>query len=146
MNGSNHILLPAGGKTLTDVHGTPRDFFEKLDAEFRFTLDPCTDGTNAMCARFFTVEQNGLMQDWGRERVFMNPPYSNCFAWMCKAWVSSLCGATVVCLVPVRTDTAWWHEFAMQGEVRFIRGRLRFGSAKTNAPFPSAVVIFRPPC
>jgi site-specific DNA-methyltransferase (adenine-specific) len=116
-----------------------------LDAEFRFTLDPCTDGTNSMCARWFCdLAQDGLAEDWGQEIVFMNPPYTECEAWMRKAFNSAKAGATVVCLVPVRTDTAWWHDCAMRGEVRLIRGRLRFGSATANAPFPSAVVVFGP--
>ena len=145
MDGSNTVLLPPGGKTLTDVHATPRDFFATLNAEFKFDLDPCSDGTNAVCPRFFTPDDDGLKQDWGISRVFMNPPYSDMLSWMRKAYDAAQAGATVVCLVPVRTDTAWWHDYAMQGEVRFIRGRLRFGSAKANAPFPSAVVVFRSP-
>lgn len=138
------IMLPPGGKTNTDVWGTPRAFFDKLNAEFGFTLDPCSDGTNAMCERFFTPVDDGLSQWWGQETVFMNPPYSDCFAWMRKAYEASRHGALVVCLVPARTDTAWWHDYAMKGEVRLIRGRLRFGDSKTNAPFPSAVIVFRP--
>jgi site-specific DNA-methyltransferase (adenine-specific) len=75
----------------------------------------------------------------------MNPPYgSGIGAWMRKAYESSLLGATVVCLVPARTDTAWWQDIAVLGEIRFLRGRLRFGGAATGAPFPSAVVIYRP--
>ena len=143
MDGASHILLPKGGKTLTDVHGTPRDFFNKLHAEFDFTLDPCSDGTNALCAKFYTPETDGLAHSWFGERVFMNPPYSDMKRWMAKAYLESLFGALVVCLVPVRTDTAWWHDYAMFGEIRFLRGRLRFGDAKTNAPFPSAVVVFK---
>ena len=73
----------------------------------------------------------------------MNPPYSDMKRWMAKAYLESLFGALVVCLVPVRTDTSWWHDYAMFGEIRFLRGRLRFGDAKTNAPFPSAVVVFK---
>jgi hypothetical protein len=73
----------------------------------------------------------------------MNPPYTECLAWMRKAYESAQDGAVVVCLIPVRTDTTWWHEYAMKGEIRFIRGRLKFGSATANAPFPSALVIFR---
>lgn len=138
------ILCPPGGKTITDVHSTPRDFYAKLHAEFGFNLDPCSDGTNACCERFFTPEQDGLAQSWAGARVFMNPPYRFCHDWMRKAYESSLVGALVVCLIPVRTDTAWWHDYAMRGEVRFIRGRLRFGTAKANAPFPSAVVVFQP--
>lgn len=95
---------------------------------------------------------DGLAQDWSREVCWMNPPYGRAIkSWMCKAHAESLRGATVVCLVPARTDTGWWWDYAMKGEVRFIRGRLRFtGGTHTNplsvvAPFPNAVVIFRPP-
>lgn len=145
MNGLNSINLPPGGKTQTDVWGTPQWLFDLLHAEFDFTLDPCSDGDNAKCARYFdSIYEDGLAQDWGHERVFMNPPYTDCLGWMRKAWASSLAGALVVSLVPVRTDTTWWHEYAMHGEIRLIRGRLKFGAAVTSAPFPSAIVIFRP--
>lgn len=136
-------LLPPGGKTQTDVWATPQKTFDELNAEFGFTLDPCSDGTNAKCELYFTPAEDGLAQDWGFHTVFMNPPYSDNAAWMRKAYESSLNGATVVCLVPARTDTRWWHDYAMKGEVRFLRGRLKFGDAKHSAPFPSAVVVFR---
>lgn len=124
---------------------TPHETFEELNKEFGFTLDPCCTDENATCRHYYTVKENGLAQDWGTEVVFMNPPYGRTIAdWMRKAYESSLAGATVVCLVPARTDTAWWHDYSMKGEVRFLRGRLKFGGAATNAPFPSAVVIFRP--
>lgn len=124
---------------------TPRDFFDVLNKEFGFTLDPCCTHENATCGKHFTEQDNGLSQDWSGDIVFMNPPYGRTIKqWMKKAYESSLSGATVVCLVPARTDTAWWHDYAMKGEYRLLRGRLKFGGAKTNAPFPSAVVIFRP--
>lgn len=138
------VLIPEGGITVTDVWSTPQWLFDALDKEFGFTLDPCTDGTNTKCAKFFTSDENGLLKDWGTETVFMNPPYSECEKWMRKALGSAHHGATVVCLVPARTDTAWWHECAMKGEIRFLRGRLVFGNAKENAPFPSAIIVFRP--
>jgi len=76
---------------------------------------------------------------------WMNPPYGRTIGkWMRKAYESSLTGSTVVCLVPARTDTAWWHDYAIKGEVRFLRGRLKFGGSANSAPFPNAVVIFRP--
>lgn len=75
----------------------------------------------------------------------MNPPYGREIGkWMHKAYKSSKEGATVVCLVPARTDTAWWHDTAMFGDIEFIRGRLKFGNAKNSAPFPSALVVFKP--
>lgn len=141
---ASSILLPPGGKTDTDVWGTPQWFFDALDKEFGFTLDPCSDGTNAKCEKFYTPENSGLVADWGTESVFMNPPYSECEAWMAKAYSAAQRGATVVCLVPSRTDTKWWHQYAMKGEIRFLRGRLKFGDAEANAPFPSVVVVFRP--
>lgn len=138
------VLMPPGGKTATDVHGTPDWLYEALDKEFGFTLDPCCDGSNCKCPLFYTPEIDGLQQDWGSETVFMNPPYSDAESWMKKAYESSKSGATVVCLLPARTDTKWWHAYAMKGEIRFLRGRLKFGSAIHPAPFPSVVVVFRP--
>jgi site-specific DNA-methyltransferase (adenine-specific) len=118
--------------------------FAELDAEFGFSLDPCATSENAKCSRFFTLEDDGLAQAW-TGRVFMNPPYGRAIgAWMRKAWEASRTTAElVVCLVPARTDTAWWHDYATRGEIRFLRGRLKFGDAKSAAPFPSAVVVFR---
>ena len=127
----------------TDLWSTPQVFFDKLDREFGFNLDVCCTRENAKCSRFFTMEDDGLAQEWSGI-CWMNPPYGREIGrWMRKALKSSHEGATVVCLVPARTDTAWWHEYAIHGEIRFIRGRLRFGNAKNSAPFPSAVVIFR---
>jgi len=124
---------------------TPQKFFDELDAEFHFTLDPCALPETAKCRRFFTPEQDGLAQDWSDEVVFMNPPYGRDTAkWMQKALDASRRGATVVCLVVSRTDMAWWHDIAMQGEIRFIRNRLYFeqDGVGRRAPFASAVVVF----
>ena len=130
--------------SLTDEWATPQSTFDKLDAEFGFTIDVCATHENAKCEKHYTREDDGLAQVWSG-RCWMNPPYGREIGkWMGKAYESARAGATVVCLVPARTDTAWWHDFAAKGEVRFLRGRLKFGNAKTNAPFPSAVVIFRP--
>ena len=126
----------------TDLWETPQDFFDKLNAEFHFTTDVCASIENAKCGWFFTKEVNALSQQWAGV-CWMNPPYGREInQWMKKAYNSSLDGATVVCLVPARTDTAWWHDYAVKGEVRFIRGRLKFGGHKNSAPFPSAIVIF----
>lgn len=124
---------------------TPQKFFDDLNNEFGFTLDPCCTHQNAKCDTHYTVDDDGLAQSWERERVFMNPPYGREIGkWMRKAYEECVRnGALVVCLVPARTDTAWWHDWAMRGEIRFIRGRLKFGGHKNSAPFPSAVVIFR---
>ena len=124
---------------------TPQWLFDALAREFAFTLDLCATAANAKCRRFFTLADDGLVQDWRDDVVFMNPPYGTVIGrWMQKAFESAQAGATVVCLVPARTDTAWWHDFAMRGEIRLLRGLLKFGNAPTCAPFPSAVVIFRP--
>lgn len=126
----------------TDLWSTPRDFFDKLDAEFHFKTDVCASVGNSKCEQFFTKETDGLAQKWSGV-CWMNPPYGREIGrWMRKAYESSLAGATVVCLVPARTDTAWFQDYAMKGEVRFVRGRLKFGGHSNAAPFPSAVVIF----
>lgn len=129
----------------TDMWATPNGFFAILDKEFGFTLDVCALPGNAKCTRFFTPDIDGLTQRW--EGVcWMNPPYGRVIgAWVKKAHDSAKQGATVVCLLPARTDTRWWHDFIQgKAEVRFIRGRLKFGEAKRSAPFPSVIVIFRP--
>lgn len=127
----------------TPEWATPQAFFDKLDDEFHFTLDPCATPQNAKCKRFFTQADDGLSKKW-TGRVFMNPPYGRGIgAWVKKAYESAMGGVIVVCLLPARTDTKWWHDYCMKGEMRFIRGRLKFGDGKNSAPFPSAVVIFR---
>lgn len=124
---------------------TPREFFEELNREFRFDLDVCARPENAKCERYFSPEVDGLRQDWAGV-CYMNPPYGKEIAkWVKKAYEEAQKGATVVCLLPARTDTSWWHEYVMKArEIRFVRGRLRFGGAKNGAPFPSAVVVFAP--
>ena len=124
---------------------TPQDFFDTLDALFHFTLDVCATKDNTKCARFFTQEDDGLAQAW--EGVcWMNPPYGREIGkWVEKARWSALEGATVVCLLPSRTDTKWFHDtIVVGGEVYFVKGRLKFGGLTNAAPFPSIVVVFRP--
>lgn len=129
----------------TVEYETPQDFFDPLDGEFSFDLDVCATAENAKCSRFFTKEQDGLAQTWTGS-CWMNPPYGRQIGkWLKKAYESAQAGATVVCLIPSRTETRYWHDYCMKGEIRFVRGRLKFGGLKINAPFPSAVVIFRPP-
>lgn len=129
----------------SDEWETPPELFEALDAEFHFDLDPCATPENAKCARFFTMEEDGLAQNWGGYRVFCNPPYSNVGQWVKKAAEESMNGALVVLLIPARTDTKYFHEYIYhKAEIRFIRGRLRFSGSKGCAPFPSMVVIFEP--
>ena len=122
---------------------TPTDLFNELDRIFGgFTLDPCATPQNAKCTRFFTRADDGLAQAW-TDKVFMNPPYGREIGkWVRKAWTESLSGALVVCLLPARVDTRWWHEYAKKGHVYFLRGRLKFGSSVNSAPFPSAIVTF----
>lgn len=125
---------------------TPQDFFDRLDKEFNFTLDPCATHDNYKCAKYYTIKEDGLIQDWSQDTVFMNPPYGRGIKhWIRKAYEESLKGATVVCLIPARTDTLYWHDYIFNkaSEVRFIKGRIRFGDSNENAPFPSAVVIFQ---
>lgn len=123
---------------------TPQDFFDAVNAEFGFTVDVCAVPETAKCARYFTPEIDGLAQDWGREVCWCNPPYGGEIGkWMRKALEASAHGATVVCLVPARTDTRWFHDYIYQeAEIRFIKGRLKFGGANANAPFPSMLVIY----
>lgn len=126
----------------TDRWETPQGVFDVLDDEFGFTLDVCATADDAKCPRFYSPGDDGLGQDWNGT-CWMNPPYGRDIGrWVQKAWESAQAGATVVCLVPARPDTGWWWDFCRYGEIRFLRGRLRFGEAETGAPFRSAVVIF----
>jgi phage N-6-adenine-methyltransferase len=127
---------------------TPPDLFAVLDAEFAFTLDVCATADTALCPRYFTPEEDGLVQPWAG-RCFMNPPYAEVDTWMAKAAAEVAEGRAdlVACLVPARTDVAWWWDYAIGGEVRFLRGRLHFSreSGTGPAPFASAVVILGRP-
>ena len=126
----------------TDLWATPQDFFDALNKEFSFDVDVCATAENAKCQNYFTAQQDGLKQDWNGV-CWMNPPYGRVIGnWVKKAYESAQNGAIVVCLLPARTDTKWWHDYCMKGRVRFIRGRLKFGGNKNAAPFPSALVIF----
>lgn len=126
----------------TDEWATPPDLFAAVAAEFIFDVDVCALSSSAKCRRYFTPEQDGLAQDW-TGTCWMNPPYGQHIGhWVAKAHQAAEDGATVVCLVPARTDTAWWWDHCRHAEIRFLRGRLRFGDADTGAPFPSALVIF----
>lgn len=128
----------------TDLWSTPQEFFDKYNELYKFDVDVCASKENAKCTKFYTKEDDGLSKEWAG-KCWMNPPYGRTIKqWMKKAYESSLNGVTVVCLVPSRTDTAWWHDYAVKGQIEFIRGRLKFGGNKNSAPFPSAVVIFNP--
>lgn len=129
----------------TNQWATPQNFFDKLNAQYDFELDVCADKTNHKVKKYYSEQDNGLIQPWAPYRCWMNPPYGRVIGhWMKKAYDESQLGALVVCLVPARTDTAWWHNYAMKGKIEFIRGRLKFGDGKNSAPFPSAVVTFVP--
>jgi len=123
---------------------TPTDLYSCVERVYHPTLDVCATADNAKCARYFTLQDDGLAQEW--EGVcWMNPPYGREIGkWVRKAYEASRQGATVVCLLPARTDTAWWHDYVMGAEITFLRGRLHFNNAKTGAPFPSALVVFKP--
>lgn len=125
---------------------TPQDFFDKLDAEFHFDIDVCASDENAKCAEYFTEKDDCLAKDWSGRRCFMNPPYGRTLGRFVEKARSEAekNGALVVCLIPARTDTSYWHDniFGHATEIRFIRGRLKFGDGKNSAPFPSAVVVF----
>lgn len=120
----------------TDNWKTPEGFYKALDAEFNFDYDPCPLKVKPTF--------DGLTTDWG-ECNFVNPPYSDISAWVKKSYEEYQKGKTVVLLIPSRTDTKWWHEYIMKAtQIRFIKGRLKFGDAKNSAPFPSAIIIYNP--
>ena len=125
---------------------TPVDFFNELDKEFGFTLDPCASDENAKCEYYYTEEENGLLQDWSGETVFCNPPYGRELPkWIEKCYhEGQKPDTTVVMLIPSRTDTRAFHDYIYnKSEIRFVKGRLKFGDGKNSAPFPSMVVIYR---
>ena len=126
---------------------TPQDFFDRLNAEFKFTLDPCASAENHKCDKYYTKVEDGLIQDWSGETVFCNPPYGREIGrWVCKCFHEVFDGKCpcAVMLIPARTDTRWFHDYIYnKAEIRFIPGRLKFNSQKNSAPFPSMVVVFQ---
>jgi phage N-6-adenine-methyltransferase len=149
----------ASGLPLTSLSGewaTPAALFAEYDREFRFTLDVCASADNTKCARFLTREDDGLAQSWVGEVCWMNPPYGRELPpWIERAALAARHeGATVVALVPARTDVRWWHQHVWDAanhrprpgvEPRFLPGRIRFGdSAGGSAPFPTVATVFRP--
>jgi len=129
----------------SDEWTTPQSLYDELDAEFHFNLDPCSTDANCKCERHFTKEDSGLNHSWGGYRVFCNPPYSEIATWVEKCYREGTKDNTiVVMLIPSRTDTRYFHSFIYgRAEIRFVKGRLRFGDSTENAPFPSMIVIFR---
>ena len=131
----------------TDDWPTPQAFFDQLNREFKFTLDPCASAENAKCRWFFTREDDGLKQNWRSHRVFCNPPYGKTMRdWARKCYEASQGGALVALLAHARTDTRWFHDwvYGKADEIRFVRGRLKFGDGSQSAPFPSLIAIFLP--
>ena len=126
---------------------TPRDIFEPLDREFHFTLDVCATAENTKCIRFFSPEKNGLNQNWSGV-CWMNPPYGRAMIpFLKKAVMEKANGVITVALIPARTNTAWWHDLVWpNSEVRFVRGRPKFGDSKHGLPQPLAICIFKPKC
>ena len=151
------MMNPGMYSSLSHEWETPSALYDSLHREFDFTLDAAASHENAKCAKYFTIDDDGLSQPWDG-RVWVNPPYGRGIGhWVEKAYQESRRGSLVVCLIPSRTDTGYWHDYAMKAAaIRFIRGRLHFSSddhaerksagtsAAHNAPFPSAVVIFSP--
>ena len=134
---NNDVLFSSS----TDLWETPQSFFDVLNDEFHFDIDVCALPENAKCSKFYSPEDNGLSKNWGGT-CWCNPPYGRKIGeWVKKASKSN---ATVVMLLPARTDTKWFHEYIYgKAEIRFIKGRIKFGNSKNSAPFPSMVVVFR---
>lgn len=128
----------------SDEWETPEHIFNKLNNEFKFTLDVAASEELHKCPKFYTIADDGLAQSWAGERVFCNPPYSQISKWVKKCYMEHKeHGGLIVMLIPARTDTRYFHEYIYHvAEIRFIKGRIRFSNAVYNAPFPSMVVIF----
>jgi site-specific DNA-methyltransferase (adenine-specific) len=127
---------------------TPRELFSRLDGEFHFNVDLAADETNHKCDHYYSAKDNAMTKEWVGV-CWLNPPYGDGASplknWVAKACRESEAGNTVVMLIPVRSNTNWWHLFCMKAaEVRFLKGRPRFGDAKHGLPHPLAVVVFRP--
>lgn len=139
-------ISPVLYSSRSEEWATPAEFFAALNDEFRFTLDPCATRRNAKCRTYYTKADNGLVRDWGRHTVFCNPPYGRDIGdWAKKCFLAAKVGATVVLLVHARTDTRYFHDWIYgKAELRFVRGRLKFGDGRQSAPFPSLVAIYRP--
>jgi len=125
-----------------DAWETPDELFVPLNNEFNFTLDVCATKENTKCNNYYTKEDDGLSQEW-EGTCWMNPPFGEQKKWVIKAYEESLKGVTIVCLLPARTNTNWWHDYCMKGEIIFIKGRPKFKGAKYGLPQPLAIVIFK---
>lgn len=144
----NESTLKTMFSSKTDLWSTPQDLFDKLDKIYNFQWDVCASHDNRKVeGRYYTEQEDGLKQHWCNDaNVFwMNPPYGRELGkWVAKAYEESTRGCTVVCLLPARTDTKWFHEYCLKGSVEFIKGRLKFNGHKNAAPFPSMIVVFKP--
>lgn len=128
----------------SDEWSTPQILFDNLNKEFNFNLDVAATKENAKCKYFYTINDNALLKSW-IGICFCNPPYSKCNEFVKKAYEEKMKNNAnkVVLLLPARTDTKWFHEYVLPyAEIRFIKGRLKFGNSKNAAPFPSMIVIF----
>ena len=149
MTTKSHSSRVATQRSASHEWETPRALFERLHVEFAFTVDGAALDHNARLPRYWTPYSDGLGQSWEGERVFVNPPFGKEIAnWTRKASREVQRGCPLaVLLVPVRSDTAWWHETVLgRAEVRFLRGRVKFeqrGMAKDAAPFPCCLLIYR---
>lgn len=146
--GGSTFYGPRGAaySSATDDWATPPHVFAALDRDFGFELDVCASASNAKCSRYFTREDDGLAQEWVGV-VWCNPPYGRGIGdWLTKAADSADAGATVVCLIPAKTETLWWHEqvMARASEVKLVKGRIAFGDGTGSSTFGSAVVVYRP--
>lgn len=130
-------------KAQSQEYETPDYIFAPLDQEFHFTLDVAASIENAKCRLYFNKKEDGLSQDWGSNICWMNPPFGREMKkWVKKAYESSLKGATVVCLLPVRSNTIWWHDYCMKGELRFIKGEVKFKGQSRGLWLPLCIIVF----
>ena len=124
------------------TYETPDELFNVLDKEFNFTLDVCAGKTNRKVEKFFSKKDNALIQEWVGT-CWMNPPFKDMKKWVIKAYTESIKNnSIVVCLLPARTNNIWWHQYCMKGEIRFIKGRVKFKGNIHGLPQPLAIVIF----
>lgn len=137
-------MIDALRSSKTDNWATPQDLFDQIAESFDFDIDLAASAENAKCDKYFDESADSLSQEW-TGICWLNPPYGRAIGvWIRKAYEAGRNGATVVCLIPARTDTRWWHDYVKHSEHVLLKGRLKFGDGKCNAPFPSAVVVFRP--
>lgn len=135
----------------SDEWETPQWLFDKLNEGYKFTFDAAATSKNSKCGGSYgDAIGDSLTLNWSYHsqggNIWLNPPYSKIGAFIKKAYEEAFKnGIFVVCLIPSRTDTRWWHDYVMKaGEIIFIKGRLKFGDSANSAPFPSCIVIFYP--